>query len=94
VSWSRKPGTRACLVERGFERDESLARDHRDERVLVGEVAVEGGARHAQGGADAAQGQGVDALAMDDPDRLVHEGAAQVAMVVATARFPRRTLWC
>ena len=72
------------LDERQPQRAEALARDRGDQRLLVGEVAVEGRARHAERLADGAQREPLDARPVDRAQRLIDQGAAEVAVVVLT----------
>ena len=70
------------------QRAKPLARDGRQERRFVGEMAVERRARDAEPLADAAQRQRLDPAFLDRAQRLLQERPGQVAVVVAIlARF-------
>ena len=62
-----------CRDEALPKRAEPLARDSREQRPLVGEVSIEGGARHAQPGAYFTQGQPCGSIPGDRLERLVEE---------------------
>ena len=84
-----------CREQLAAQRPEAFRGHRREQRPLVGEVAVERGARDADAGADLAQGQALDAVAADGGERFVEQGAAQVAMMVGAAGLARGARrWC
>src|SRR5207248_7107710 len=60
-----------------------------DLRRFVAEMPVERGARHPEPPPGLAEGEGAHPLVLNRADRLVEEGAAEVAMMVAGARLAR-----
>jgi hypothetical protein len=82
----------AALLVPGFlrpqaQRAKPLRRDGREQRRLIGEMSIQGGARHAKPASDRAQRQGSNPLFLYGLERLLHEGPGQVSVVIAAGAF-------
>jgi hypothetical protein len=85
-----RPAGTACLprpYQRGAQEAKPLVRDRGHERLLVGEVPIEGGARHAQLIAHTTQRQSVDSVVLNCPDGRLEHGRGEIAVMVAIGPF-------
>jgi len=70
------------IGQRQSQQAEPLAAHGREQRLLVGEMPVEGCPRHAEAVADGAQGQPLHPVAVDGPECLLQQRPPQVTVVV------------
>jgi hypothetical protein len=75
------------------EHTEAFAADGREQRLFVGEVAVEGRSGNPEARPDRPQGELFDPLAVDRAERLVEQRPPEIAVMVVPGPFapgPRR----
>ena len=72
-------------------RAKTLARHGGEQRGLVGEMAIERGSRDAQLPADGAQRDRLDPLGLDRAQRLLHEGPAEIPVMVTVGALAERS---